>query len=274
MLVFHDLGGFMKKINKKIIVCIMIILLILMPIFYLVIENPDVKAILLGIISSVIASCLFYVFSEVVFENKLEEINVLNQMIHVLERVQTKGMLDIRERSEFESEFWINFAENTDKEWVLSGRTLNRWLNDNIRESFKKNIIKILKRKGNVTFVIYKNLKGEEEREKEELRDFVYKEIFPKFTKKEGILGKKKKININLKILEVDELAYLYNSNDNEIIVAPYFAHNNNNDNLMFVLKKSCRCGEAYVNDFSYIIKHANNVQWEKEYLMSINGGK
>ena len=69
MLVFHDLGGFMKKINKKIIVCIMIILLILMPIFYLVIENPDVKAILLGIISSVIASCLFYVFSEVVFEN-------------------------------------------------------------------------------------------------------------------------------------------------------------------------------------------------------------
>ena len=260
----------MSSKRKRTIICVIIILLIAIPIIYVTVNNSDIKAILLGIVSSIIASSIFYIFSEVVFENKVEEIEILKQMITVLEEIQTKGILAIKGRSELASDFWIDFAENTNEKWIISGRTLNRWLENDIKEKFKRNIIRILKGKGEITFIIYKNLEGEENKEKEVLRDFLYNEIFPVCVKKQKNKYVKKQ-DMNLSILEVDKLPYLYNANENEIIVAPYFTHIENSNNIMFVLKRSHRHGAEYSRDFQHVMRNADNNMWLYEYLEERN---
>lgn len=262
-----------EKRKKSIIICLITILLIIMPIVYINVKNSDIKAILLGIISSIIASSIFYIFSEVVFEKKNEEIGILRNMIAAIEEIQTKGILAIKGRSEFESDFWIEFAESTNEKWVISGRTLNRWLENNIREKFKKNILRILKGKGEINFIIYKNLEGEENKEKELFHDFLKREIFPFCVKKEKNQNRYvKKQNMKLTILEVENLPYLYNANEKEIIVAPYFNYIENGNNIMFVLKRSHRHGQEYSRDFQHIMTNAYKNKWMDEYLEERNG--
>lgn len=260
----------MTKKRKILIICFIVILLIIMPIVYVNVRNNDAKAILLGIISSIIASSIFYIFSEVVFESKTEEIEILKQIISSIEAIETKGIIDIRGRAEFESDFWIRFAESTNKKWIISGRTLNRWLENDIKENFRTNIIRILKGKGEIDFIIYKNLEGEELQEKKALHDFLAKEIFPICVKKEKNKYIKKR-DIKLLIYEVDNLPYLYNANENEIIVAPYFTHIENSNNIMFVLRRSYKYGAEYARDFQYLIRSANESTWLDDYLEERN---
>lgn len=150
----------MNKTRKNIVICVIIILVIVLPIIYITIDNSDIKAILLGIISSIIASAIFSILSAFVFDNKMEQAEALKQLISSIDSKLTKGVLELKDRAEFESGFWIKFAKTANKEWTISGRTLNRWLGGSIKEDFKKNIIRILKDKGEVNLVIYKNYVG------------------------------------------------------------------------------------------------------------------
>ncbi len=95
-------------------------------------------------------------------------------------------------------------------------------MGNGIKEEFKKNIIRMIKEKGEINFIIYKKLDGEEEIEKKLLQEFLEKEIFPACIKKEKNRYIIKK-DVKLTIYEVDNLPYLYNANDIEIIIAPYF---------------------------------------------------
>lgn len=260
----------MQNKRRVIIIFIIVILLIVMPIVYISIDNNDIKVILLGVISSIIASSIFYIFSEVVFESKVQEVAILQQMITALENMQTKGILAIKGRSELESDFWIKFAESTNEKLVISGRTLNRWLENDIKDKFKKNIIRILKGKGEISFIIYKHLEGKENKEKEFLHDFLVEEIFPVCVRRNNN-SYVKKTSMRLSIFEVDKLPYLYNANEKEIIVAPYFMHIDNNNNIMFVLQRSNRHGAEYTRDFQYIIRNADINKWLDDYLTEKN---
>lgn len=150
------------------------------------------------------------------------------------------------------------------------GRTLNRWLRNEIVDEFEKNVIRILKNKGRISFIIYKDLEGDEAKEKEILHQFLRKRIFPECVRKDGYEYIWKK-NMDLKIYEVDKLPYLYNMNENEIIVAPYFTQIDNGNNIMFVLKRSSRYGEEYSRDFEYIIRNAEKNMWKEDYLSERN---
>lgn len=260
----------MNKTRKNVVICVIIILIIVLPIVYITIDNSDIKAILLGIISSIIASAIFSILSAFVFDNKIEQAEALKQLISSIDSKLTKGVLELKDRAEFESDFWIKFAKTANKEWTISGRTLNRWLGGSIKEDFKKNIIRILKDKGEINLVIYKKLDGEEEKEKKLLHDFLKKEIFPACVKKEKSRYIMKK-DVKLAIYEVDSLPYLYNANDAEIIVAPYFTYAENSNNLMFVLKRSCKYGEEYSRDFKHILLSADKNNWLDNYLEERN---
>ena len=260
----------MNKTKKKVIICIIIILIIVLPVIYITIDNSDIKAILLGIISSIIASSIFSILSAFVFDNKMEQANALRELISSIDSKISKGVLEIKERSEFERDFWIKFAKSSNKEWTISGRTLNRWLGNGIKEDFKKNIIRMIKEKGEINFIIYKKLDGEEEIEKKLLQEFLEKEIFPACIKKEKNRYIIKK-DVKLTIYEVDNLPYLYNANDIEIIIAPYFTYVENSNNLMFVLKRSCKYGNEYSRDFEHVLLSADKNTWLDNYVEKKN---
>lgn len=123
-----------------------------------------------------------------------------------------------------------------------------------------ENLKRILQHKGEVILIVYKNLPDtNEKKEKEILRTFLEEHIFLLCVRKSK-LGKKieKKKDVKLSILEVDILPYLYNSNENRIIVAPYFKFVDNGNNIMFVLKRDCKYGTAYIRDFQSIMSNAD----------------
>ncbi|MCI9560682.1 MAG: hypothetical protein HFG52_16055 [Lachnospiraceae bacterium] len=262
-----------KNYKKGIIICFVIVLFISLPIIYYNIKNEPVKSLLLGVISSIIASLIFHLFSEIVFDSRHKEIEELQSITRTLTEMQTKGILSIRGRNEFDKEFWISLLRETNDRLVLSGRTLNRWIEGSIKAAFEENLKRILQSGGEVTLIIYKELPGEEEqKEKDALRKFLEDKIFSiciQKSMKSGNCSKKK--NIKLNIYEIDILPYLYNSNENSIIVAPYFKYVDNSNNIMFNLKRDCKYGSEYVRDFEKIIAAGQKNTWLTEYLKKLN---
>lgn len=249
--------------------CVIVVLLIALPIIYFNISNEPLKSLLLGVISSVIASLIFHIFSEAVFNDKSQEIEELKYITKTLVEKETRGILSIQGRSEFETSFWVSLLKETNEKLVLSGRTLNRWLDSNTKKDFIENLKRILQNKGEVTLIIYKELLEEnEKKEKENLRNFLTDNIFPLCIRKskQGKQIQQKK-DIKLTILEVDILPYLYTSNENRIIVAPYFKYVDNGNNIMFALKRDCKYGTAYSRDFQSIINNADKCSWLSDYI-------
>ena len=265
-----------KNYKKTIIVLLTIVLCISLPIIYYNITNEPIKSLLFGIISSIVASVIFHLFSEVVFDNKHKEIEELKSITKTLGELQTKGILSIRGRNEFEQDFWISLLLETNDKLILSGRTLNRWLEGSMQVQFEKNLKRILQNNGEVSLIIYKDLQGSTEvQEKKALHDFLKNKIFPlciQKSVKKGRYIKKKKVKLN--IVEVDILPYLYTANENRIIVAPYFKYVENSNNIMFNLKRDGKYGSEYVRDFEKIIANGQPNAWLSEYLKEKNKGE
>lgn len=133
--------GLKKKIRRRIIIGIIITVIIAMAIVYPLIPSSDIKTIILGILSSIMGAIIYSAFSEAVFEDRMNELDIIQNMISAMEKTQSKGLLDVRKRSEYGTEFWIDFAGETNDKWIISGRALSRWMDDNIVEEFKSNII-------------------------------------------------------------------------------------------------------------------------------------
>ena len=152
-----------KNYKKTIIVLLTIVLCISLPIIYYNITDEPIKSLLFGIISSIVASVIFHLFSEVVFDNKHKEIEELKSITKTLGELQTKGILSIRGRNEYEQDFWISLLLETNDKLILSGRTLNRWLEGSMQVQFEKNLKRILQNNGEVSLIIYKDLQGSTE---------------------------------------------------------------------------------------------------------------
>jgi len=265
-----------RKYRKIIIACVVIVLCTVLPIVYYNITNDSIKSLVFGVLSSIIASLIFYLFSEAVFDDKTAAIDELRNLTDTLVELQTKGILSIRGRNEFEQEFWISLLLETNNKLILSGRTLNRWLEGAMQVPFEKNLKRIIQNKGTVTLIIYKDLPNKEEQdEKKILREFLENAIFPicvQWSTKSKRYKRKEKIK--LRIYEVDILPYLYTSNENRIIIAPYFKHVDNSNNIMFSLKRDCKYGTEYVRDFEKIIQNAQENDWLSEYIKRKNDEK
>src|SRR5699024_3171653 len=117
-----------KKKKRNILICVLVGSMLVISIVYYYVDSDPIKSLLLGVISSIIASLIFYVFSVLAFDNGSTEIDELKNITQILSENVTKGVLSIQGRSEYETHFWISLLRETNKRLVLSGRTLNRWL--------------------------------------------------------------------------------------------------------------------------------------------------
>lgn len=278
----------MGERNKKRrqITYIAIIVLIIIIVAIVMAYNLDVDAIvetlLTGIVSSILASIMFYVFSKYVFQDNSEEKEKLEKDIERLNEIygfavnNNMGILKIEKRSSYNYDFWKNFLKSTENTCIISGRTLNRWLEKQIRQEFADTLKNLIQNDGKITFVIYKNPEDEgEKEEKEEFKEFLEEEIFPYLYKKEKpFLHKHRKKSKCIKIYEVDILHYLYTANDNMVVVAPYFQYTENIENIMFSLDVNSIFGKMYSKDFKAIMKNkAEANQWYEKYCESREKG-
>jgi len=266
--------------NKKwvfITAALIIIIAVLVTIF---LYNQLIGAISAGIASSILATLIFWLLTDVLQKNSERMfLSSAVERLENLEKSKTDGVINIIKREYDSNEFWINFLNDADKKITISGRTLNRWINSKEREdTLKKVIIKIVKEEVNniesfdepVRLVIYSDdgIKDEIERiggnnvskntmskdflnEKMKIKNYVYN-IWSKLNSKQ---------KNRIAVYEVPILPYLYCNNGKHCIAGPYFNNRNNKNNMLIVFSGG-EYEREYTEDFLGILKkiHPTNL--------------
>lgn len=273
-----------KSTLKKILITVFVIVLIVIT----VIAQPTFDEILSNLVTSTIASLFFLIFTSLNDEipeaiGKLDNnvTSTKNSVVRIEELMKVTdqhisvkfGITKIECREEFSYDFWKQFLNKAlsmkSKRFIISGRTLNRWLESEIKDDFKKALIQLIANKTEIIFVIYENPGSDgENHEKDELKTFLFESIFPELVNR---FRKKDREKI-FKIYEVTSLSYLFTAIESEIVVAQYFQYSPNTKNLMLVFDSKSEYALRYDADFSKIISHAKPNKWLSEYQQ--NGGK
>ena len=144
------------------------------------IAKPDISTIFSGVLTSTIASLLFFVFTILVDnssdENKkgIQEINDKVSRINEYIDISSKnlreklGIIKIENRKEYSYAFWSAFLNDAlakkSKKFIISGKTLHRWLKSEIIDDFKNSLLKMINDKVKIDFVIYSNPKEPQKR--------------------------------------------------------------------------------------------------------------
>lgn len=241
--------------------------------------KPDIPTITNGVFTSIIASFLFFIFTMLV-DNSSDEIKnglmkLDNKISTIREHINTNpdslknrfGIIKIEHRKEYSYDFWATLLNDAlitkTSKFIISGKTLHRWLESEIVEDFRKTLLELISRKIQIIFVIYSNPSNS--KKKEDLQDFLCDKIYPHLIKTCG--RDLKKINKVFSIYEVDSLPYLYTAIDSQVVVAQYFNNTSNAENIMLVLDPKCAFACRYQDDFDCTIKgHINNT-WIQNFL-------
>lgn len=277
------------------------------------ITKPDFTTISNGVITSIIASLLFLIFTTLV-DNSNDEIKsevkkasteisevsqkisnglksiqdleaeiqyISNELSKISEYVDANpdnlrkklGIIRIENRKEYSYEFWASFLkdalEKKSKKFIISGRTLHRWLENGIVDDFKNALLKLIDEKAEIDLVIYSRPKDAQK--KTALQKFLNKEIFPHLVNACG--RDLNEINKVFRIYEVKSLPYLYTAIDSQVVVAQYFNNTSNSENIMLVLSPECPFAHKYLEDFNAIQKNQSDT-WIKTYLQQMKGSK
>jgi hypothetical protein len=241
--------------------------------------KPDIPTITNGVFTSIIASFLFFIFTMLV-DNSSDEIKnglmkVDNKISTIREHIDTDptslknrfGIIKIEHRKEYSYDFWATLLNDAlitkTSKFIISGKTLHRWLEPKIAENFRKTLLELISRKAQIIFVIYSNPSNGQK--KKALQDFLSDKIYPHLVKTCG--NDLKKINKVFSIYEVDSLPYLYTAIDSQVVVAQYFNNTSNAENIMLVLDPKCPFACRYQNDFDCIIKDNISNTWIQDFL-------
>ena len=231
-----------------------------------------------GVLTSVVASLLYSVISDLCFYTKQDEqieeslrcislyetiADKLDNTTDVMTNMTTKGITNLCLRNEIPYKYWNSFVKNAKDYLILSGKTLHRWIeNPEEAEIFSGNLLNILEQGCKVTFVIYKrdSLIGDDIEERDQLKTFLYSKVFPK------IFSKDRSPKGSLNIKETDRLPYFYITNGIESITMPYFANESNDKNLALIMKANNEINGTYYSDYSKIINKAQCNSWIEEF--------
>lgn len=234
-------------------------------------KSSIIPSVCSGILTSIIASSIFYVMSIYAFDSN-DQAERMVELIDILSEKETLGIRKIINRGNSSETIWLNMLKQANGKLLLSGRTLNRWLQKNLQDEFVNAVNRVIKQDGEVSLVIYETLTDEQEKtEKEELKKLLEEKVFPNCVKrkKNRYTAWKKE---NIKIYEVPNLPYIYTANDFELIVSQYFKYEKNENNIMLQMYPNSSYGATYENDFNNILRRdAKRVNWLEDYISTHN---
>lgn len=264
----------MKKKNLVVLAVLICCLLV-----FACFTKPDFYTITNGIFTSIIASFLFFIFTLLVdnsnedIENKLTQmdkrISTIGEQINTYPAyLKNKlGIIKIEHRQEYSYDFWKAFLkdaiEKTTSKFIISGKTLHRWIEPEICDEFRSTLLKLISQKKEIIFVIY--CTPPSNKKKQDLHEFLFKKIYPDLAKTCGY--NLAEINKVFRLYEVDSMPYLYTAIDNQVVVAQYFSYTSNSENIMLVLDPSSSFARRYQYDFHCMIENKINNAWLEDFL-------
>lgn len=214
---------------------------------------------------------------------KLEESNrICSQNIKNFENIQLKmatyGIFDVDLRESYSNEFYKRIYQNTTKNLIISGHSLNNTINKNksadLRSVLKKAIIRVLKNGGTVKILLQTVIPGDGAAVKK-------RNGFNEFIKElvENIIAASntehwndaKTIPERLLIKQIDDLRYLVIQTDYITLISHYKMrkYNDNKNIYVFTVDPDEKYGACYLEDFNYVFDKCSN--FIDESMVQIN---
>ena len=104
---------------------------------------PNFSVIAQGVSASIIASLLFWIFTDVIqVSSERDYLSKIITRMENLEQSKSDGLVDIQKRKNADK-FWIDFANSAEDKLVISGTTLHKWIES---EESKKALANAIKR--------------------------------------------------------------------------------------------------------------------------------
>lgn len=188
---------------------------------------------------------------------KLELVNEANGM-----RAFGIEKIGLRDEVFAGTDYWKGFLTGAMQTLVVSGRTLNKWLDpqEGLDDAFRDALRRICENGGRVTLVIYSETALKDSPDPDE--ELVERQALFEFLAGDDVLatacGEKGKGS--LRVVEREALPYLFCENDGSILAAPYFEKSKNDDTLMYEVRKNSRLGRKYHSDVGYLCNSGKRI--------------
>jgi hypothetical protein len=253
----------MKKIHKIIAVTILVLIFIVSFSLFILVQDDSIKNFSLSLIVSLLASLLFAIFSEVLFQDdsleiikndlkEIKQVSFLNKDIYKygLDRISMIAYQDEQ------NDLWLTILENATFQLDIIAHTLSPWFVDKYRDTFIEKVVFLSNNGIKVNILILdpngKNLNyidvGDLERYREKIQrsiDWIYK-IYDK-------IDEDKRQNLDVRLNSEFVIPYSYIRNDNNIYISPYLCSTGNRSSFIVSVKSKSSIGEGFILDFEQI---------------------
>ena len=232
----------------------------------------DYNAISQGVSASIIASLLFWIFTDVIqVSSERDYLSKIIIRMENLEQSKSDGLVDIHKRRDADK-FWIDFANNAEDKLVISGTTLHKWIaSDESKKALANAIKRIAKKRINferynepIILIIFSDLGINLESERRGgnnrwlLRDDLNREKIAFCKYLADIIRDFNPIErSSIVMYETDRFPYMYCNNGKYCIVGTYFDNRSDTMNLQLIFRNGIGDYEReYTEDIYNITKN------------------
>lgn len=251
----------MRKKKTAIIIAIITVIAIIAFVIGKNYNNTLWETVLLGAISSLVASTVFYLFDEIVFgdKNSIEDIresissiddfshSIFDQYRYELKRIDFSDITDKK------NDIWMAFLKASATKLDITAHTLSPWFRSTYAPMFKETINRIIKAGGKVRILILdpegENLKQIKTDNLEEYKEKI-KGSLDELGKIKKELSDADKDRLIVKINGKLVIPYSYLANESEIAISPYLSSSSGRSSFVAVFSEKSSLANSYINDF------------------------
>ncbi len=251
----------MKKYKTAIIIAIIAAIMLIAFVIGKNYNNTLWETLLLGAISSLVASTVFYVFDELIFgdKNNIKEIRdsivTIDQFTHTIHDQYCFELdrIDFSDNSDKNKDLWLSLLDVSTSKLDIIAHTLSPWFRDAYEHKFTETINRILKVGGKVRILLLdpegENLKHIKADDQEEYKNRI-KSSLKELKKIRGMLSEEENERLIIKVNGKLVIPYSYTANNSQIAISPYLCSSSGRSSFVAVFSERSKLATNYINDF------------------------
>ncbi len=278
-----------KNHTKTIIVIVIFIIESVLWFVFATVDEGNLKSALLGILTSLNASIIFYVLSEYVFsdpdshkQEMHDEFAGLHADLKDLSNVMTNaneiinnGLVSVRQKDfyDVQHEFWHGVLDDAESGLDFAGYTLSSWFKREYEQKFTETITRLVNNgklvriimldpKGKTAIAIDEQIEGKI-KNKLDRSDRKFRELYSK-------ISPEKKQFLDIRYASNCIIPYMYIRNDNNTIISPYMFVSSSRKSFLTVFKKVSSYSDYFANDFALLFDKLDPAPWIEKTCMQI----
>ncbi len=253
-------------------------------------EEPDLQSIIqnigLSIVCSLTSSFIFLYMQKGIEKDESNELRkqLLTMHDELIKQSQLygSGVIDIRRKVHYDNdkEFWKKILYDTENQIDMIGHSISNWFREEYRQSFSKKMKEMINEGKKIRIILSCK---KEDYHAENIKDALLnqkkaRDLISKIDKtcfyfvnilKE--VEEKQRDNLEIYIVDIEKITYMYIRTDCQCIVSPYLVGSDNRDiSFLAEFAISSEFSGYFADDFEHLISDNEDIKcldWNKEFF-------